>query len=428
MMKQFDIIIAGGGMVGATAGLALAELGLSIALIESVSPEQPNSTSFDQRAVALSEASVRIFKSLGVWQSIQPFAESIKQIHVSDKGKFGFTRIKAQDYSLDALGEVIPLDQTGPILWQLLSQRSNVQLFSGYDLVNIDSSNEKAALNAQAKVTVEIINKIDASSVQLAGQLLLGADGTFSSVAKMAAIDSQTRDYQQHAIITNIATEVDHQNRAYERFTASGPLALLPLTQNRMSLVWCKKADEYQDLIAADDQSFIRQLQHEFGYRLGQITKVGQRVHYPLNLKVVPKPFKPGILLLGNAAHTLHPIAGQGFNIGLRDVAALADSIEIAMQSSDSDFSSENFLQGYQKSRQQDWNSTISATDWLVRIFSQSFMPLVFARDKAMNITNKIPFFKQQLAYAAMGLAGKSAKLTRGIKTRAVSHLAKGSK
>lgn len=416
-MKTYDLIIAGGGMIGASAAIALSQLGLKIALIELNPPEQTTNTSFDQRAVALSAASVSIFKSLGIWDSIQPLAESIKKIHISDQGHFGFARINAEDYPIESLGEVIPLDQTGPTLWQVIKQNKNIEIYSPFELVNIvtKSACEKSDGKVSEQVKVALINKNDAVEHVISAKLLIGADGTFSSVARLAKIDIQNTEYQQHAIIANISTQQSHQNRAFERFTASGPLALLPLTHNRLSLVWCNRSDDIEALMACDDDEFRGKLQRAFGYRLGAISKVGVRTQYPLSLRVAEKPFSDRVLLLGNAAHTLHPIAGQGFNIGIRDVAALADHIERAITANQHDLGSTEFLRDYQTSRGKDWQTTISATDWLVRIFSYEFLPVIFARDKALNLLDKIPFLKRQLAYSAMGMANQSAKLTRGL-------------
>ncbi len=416
-MKTFDLIIAGGGMVGASAAIALSQLGLKIALVESNPPSQSSPSSFDQRAVALSAASVSIFKSLGIWSAVKPLAEPIKNIHVSDQGHFGFARINADDYAMEALGEVIPLDQTGPVLWQAIAQIENIELFASHELVNIASESKGQAREQKAAevIRVTLNNKNTEQEHGLSAKLLLGADGTFSSVAELAKIDVSSTDYQQHAIIANISTQKAHENKAFERFTSNGPLALLPLTQNRSSLVWCNQADQVEALMACDDEEFRRRLQLEFGYRLGAISKVGVRSQYPLSLRVATKPFAKRVLLLGNAAHTLHPIAGQGFNIGIRDVAALADHIEQAIANKRSDFGSPEFLQNYQNSREKDWQMTISATDWLVRIFSQDFLPVVVARDKALNLLDKLPFLKRQLAYSAMGMANQSAKLTRGL-------------
>ena len=408
-MKQFDIIIAGGGMAGATAALAMAQLGLKIALVEPIKPELDTSPSFDQRAVALSAASINIYKTLGIWQRIQPLACPIKDIHISDQGHFGFTRLNATDYGIDALGQVIPLDQTGPILWQAIRQTDNIKIFCPSNIVEIDSVISQLE---SSQITVQISDQQDQKTIT--AKLLLAADGTFSSTAKMADIKVRRESYNQHAVITNISTELAHNNRAFERFTKQGPLALLPLTRNRMSLVWCQNEEKSSLVMSYSDNEFIEKLQTAFGYRLGQITRVGERNQYPLALHLPEQVYSGRVLLLGNSAHTLHPIAGQGFNIGIRDIAALFDLIQQA-QFNGEDVGSQQFLNRYQAQRQPDWIQTITATDSLVRIFSNDFLPLIIARNKALCLLDKIPFAKQKLAMTAMGFNGESAQLTRGI-------------
>jgi len=409
-MKHFDIIIAGGGMAGATAALTLAKLGLSIALVESIVPNSDASISFDQRAVALSAASVSILQSLDIWSQIKPLSCAIENIHISDRGHFGFTRLNATDFQVEALGQVIPLDQTGPILWQQIKAKKNIEVFCPFEISQIkqptnQSSGEKIALS---------ISNGD-SEQALCGKLLLAADGTFSSIAKMSGINTTRKSYRQHAIIANIATEKPHKNRAFERFTEQGPLALLPLTQNRLSLVWCHDENHIDQVIKLDDRQFTEQLQSAFGYRLGAITKVGQRSDYPLALHLPAETFKGRVLLIGNAAHTLHPIAGQGFNIGLRDIAALYDWLQNALDEGQ-DIGEPKLLEKYQQQRQADWHKTITATDSLVKLFSNDFLPLVIGRDKALFWLDKLPFAKRKLAMAAMGFSGHSAQLTRGLK------------
>ncbi len=409
-MKQYDVIIAGGGMAGATTALALSQLGLKIALVEPIEPALDASPSFDQRAVALSAASVMIFKTLNIWPKIESLACPITDIHISDQGHFGFTRLNAKEYNVDALGQVIPLDQTGPVLWQAIQSNQNIELFCPSRITAIDSI-EQQIENNQINVCLVDSNQ---QSLKLNAKLLLAADGTFSSVAKMASIKMQSDSYHQHAVIANISTELPHNNRAFERFTTQGPLALLPLTRNRMSLVWCQNEENKQAVMEYDEQTFIQHLQQQFGYRLGQITKVGERNQYPLSLHLPEKVFNGRVLLLGNSAHTLHPIAGQGFNVGLRDIAALFDAIQQA-QENELDIGSQSFLQQYQAQRQPDWQQTITATDSLVRLFSNDLLPLVIARNKTLCLLDKLPFIKEKLAMAAMGFSGESAQLTRGI-------------
>jgi len=409
-MKNFDIIIAGGGMAGATAALALSQLPLNIAVIEPTEPELATSPSFDQRAVALSAASVAIFKTLDLWFKIKPLACAINDIHISDQGHFGFVRLHAKDYNVEALGQVIPLDQTGPILWQAIREKDNIELFCPSNIAKIDPL-ESQKENNQISVCISERDQ----QQRLTAKLLLAADGTFSSVAKMASINTHRNTYNEHAIIANISTEIPHNNQAFERFTKQGPLALLPLTRNRMSLVWCRNEKNLQKVMRYNDREFIEQLQNEFGYRLGQITNVGERSEYPLALHMPDKTFNGRVLLLGNSAHTLHPIAGQGFNIGLRDIAALYDLIQQA-QNRQQDIGSESLLKDYVKQRQPDWQQIITATDSLVRLFSNDFLPLVFARNKGLCLLDKLPFVKERLTSVAMGFSGESAKLTRGLR------------
>ena len=418
--SNFDIVVVGGGMAGATAALALANFPIKIALIESIDPTGCSSPSYDQRAVALSAASVEIYKSMGLWSQIEPLAAAIKSIHISDKGRFGFTRLNVDDHPLDALGQVIPLEQTGPILWQAIKSRANISLFCPMKIVNIDSrdqriKNKTISIEIQRQKAFESkTSKQNKENINLKAKLLLAADGTFSNLAKLAHIKTTRTSYEQHAIIANITTEKPHNNRAFERFTKHGPLALLPLNQNRMSLVWCQSEQTVQDVMAFDDSQFLNALQQAFGYRLGCITKVGARVEYPLALHLPEKTFDERLLLVGNSAHTLHPIAGQGFNIGLRDIAALVDVIGKAIEKNQ-DFGGAKLLKAYQQQRQADWDQTISATDSLVRLFSNEFFPLTKLRGPALALVDKVPFLKKKIAEVAMGFSGESAGLTRGL-------------
>ncbi len=432
-MEEFDIIIAGGGMVGATTALALAKIkngqtSLKIALVESIEVDSNASPSFDARAVALSAASVAIYKSLDLWSKLKPVAEPILNIHISEQNHFGFTRLSAERINkkcsnkngeMDALGQVIPLDETGPVLWNAVKSFENIITFCPNKIIKIDSLEEP---QKSGKITVLLAdtkkNKEQKTTAKgLSAKLLIAADGTFSNLAKMAGIKTERTSYSQQAIIANISTEKSHNNKAFERFTQEGPLALLPLTRNRMSLVWCQNEEHCQRTMKLDDETFRSELQKSFGFRLGKINRVGERSSYPLSLHLPEKNYSGRTLLLGNSAHTLHPIAGQGFNIGLRDVASLVDSINDALITDPVlDLGSEEFLEKYYQQRRSDWNKTIGATDSLVRLFSNDFFPLNSVRSKALWLVDKMPFIKNKIANVAMGFDGDSAKLTRRLK------------
>ncbi len=418
-MEEFDIIIAGGGMVGATTALALAKIkngstSLKIALVESVETDSNASPSFDARAVALSAASVAIYKSLDLWSELKPLAEPILDIHISEQNHFGFTRLSAKDYQLDALGQVLPLNEAGPVLWSVIRKFENITVFCPNEITKLNSKKEQSDNKI---ISVQLDGGKNKLKQELSAKLLIAADGTFSNLAKMAKINTKRTDYNQHAVIANISTEKPHANKAFERFTKEGPLALLPLTRNRMSLVWCQNKTHCKETMGLDDEAFKNELQKNFGFRLGKITRVGMRFSYPLALHLPETVYADRTLLLGNSAHTLHPIAGQGFNLGLRDIAGLIDCINEAFESDEIiDCGKGEFLEKYKNKREADWQQTIAATDSLVRFFSNEFIPLNSTRSKALWIVDKIPFLKNKIANSAMGFSGESAKLTRGLK------------
>jgi 2-octaprenyl-6-methoxyphenol hydroxylase len=424
---QFDLAIVGGGMVGVTAALCFAQLGYRIALVESIAPDAAHSSSFDQRAIALAASSVAIYRSLGLWPQLQSLANPIEAIHVSDQGNFGFTRLFAKDYDLPALGQVIPLELAGPALWQQVSQQPLIQTYCPskvsacqqdsqwchLTLVLGEDSSGESLPNASGSVEPTSMVGTE-NKISVRAKLVLAADGTFSSLATANQIQVERTTYGQHAIIANIQTEQPHRNRAFERFTAGGPLALLPLTQQRMSLVWCHKPETVESTLSLTDEAFCQQLQAAFGYRLGRITRVGQRFHYPLSLHRAQQPFQGRVLLIGNALHTLHPIAGQGFNLGLRDISALNDLL-LEAKIRPLDIGSESLLKRYVEGRTADWQQSILATDGLARLFSNEFLPLQIIRNKMMSLLNAFPPAKAHLANAAMGYQQRASRLARGL-------------
>lgn len=420
-MKEFDVIIAGGGIVGATTALALSKIThqrkyLNIALVEAVEVDSNASPSFDERAVALSASSVAIYKSLNLWAELEALAEPISDIHISEQNHFGFTRLSAKDHHVNVLGQVIPLSETGPILWRSIQAQENITSFCPNVITSVDSLDDQLK---NEKIIVELKQSKDPennSKQIISAKLLIASDGTFSNLAKMAKIKTERASYNQQAIIANISTQKPHQNKAYERFTKEGPIALLPLSRNRMSLVWCQNEAQSEATLKLSDVDFILSLQKSFGFRLGKITRVGERSSYPLSLHLPQKNHNGRTLLLGNSAHTLHPIAGQGFNLGLRDIAALVDAVRESLKlDKKTDIGTDIFLEEYQVQREPDWQQTIGATDSLVRLFSNEFVGLNSARSKGLWLIDKVPFIKNKIANAAMGFNGESAKLTRGL-------------
>lgn len=424
--KQYDIVIAGGGMIGITAAITFARCGFSVALVE---PSRLNSVnnvaSFDQRSVALSAASVMIYQSLNIWSELSPYACPIKQILVSSQGHFGFTRLNADDYEFDSLGQVVCLEEVEPIFWQLLEKEVGVDSFSSMQVASIKNNADECQVVIESSDRQLSNLEMSESSQLLKAKLFIAADGTYSNLAKQQGINVNRESYQQTAFIANVMTEKHHANRAYERFTAGGPLALLPLTDHRMGLVWCHKSSNAQQVTDWDDQTFIQELQKAFGFRLGKVIKVGRRSSYPLSLHMAEKPFRERFLLLGNAAHTLHPIAGQGFNLGLRDIAHLAEDMTDAVNQNKS-FYDQTFLETFIKNRQGDWRQASLATDGLTRLFSRSSLPLNILSSKAMLLINRFDCLKSYLALSAMGVNQRTSRLVRGLplqpKNQALDH------
>ncbi len=395
---HFDLIIVGGGMVGASLACALQNTPLKIAVIEAFAVNSDQQPSYDDRGIALSYGSQRIFEAMGLWSQLAPHSTAITDIHVSDRGHFGATRLSAQDENVPALGQVITARSMGHVLNQALSQQNNLEMICPAKVTSLKQHSD----------FVELVLNDDRC---LSAKLIVAADGGNSTIRKLLGLGALERDYQQTAITANITPERQHQGRAFERFTDSGPIALLPMSDNRCSLVWTVKTGDETEIIKLSDQAFLAQLQDRFGYRLGKLMQVGQRNNYPLKLMQADQAVQQRIVLIGNAAHSLHPIAGQGFNLGLRDVAALAD----VLTTTNKDCGDAQLLHDYKQWRQQDQDNVIDTTDTLVKLFSNSNPLLGHIRGAGLILVDAIPPAKHWLAQKSMGLARKQPRLGRGI-------------
>jgi 2-octaprenyl-6-methoxyphenol hydroxylase len=248
----------------------------------------------------------------------------------------------------------------------------------------------------------------------LTARLVVGADGADSSVRRWSGIGAQRAEYGQSAVIANLTPERPHRNVAYERFTDSGPLALLPMSDGRCALVWTLRSEQSAEILALGDREFLARLQLRFGGRLGRLRRVGARTAYPLALVRAHAYTAARLALIGNAAHTLHPIAGQGFNLGLRDVAALAEVV-CDTAAAGRDVGARAVLARYEEWRRRDQEHVLRATDGLVRLFSNDHAPLVLARTAGMVLVDLLPPVKRALMRRAMGLAGRQPRLARGL-------------
>jgi 2-octaprenyl-6-methoxyphenol hydroxylase len=396
---DYDLIIVGGGMVGATLAIALKNTPLKIALIEAFEFNTQQQFSYDDRGIALAYGSQRILETIDLWPQLSAFCTPIKHIHVSDRGQFGVTRLHAEQEQVPALGQVITAKHLGNVLYKELAVQANLTMHCPARVVAIE--------NAENTVTIQL-----ADSTQLSTKLVVAADGADSTIRQLSQLGEHSVDYQQTAITANVSTERPHNNWAFERFTDTGPLALLPMSENRCSLVWTVKSGDEHALLDADETFFLSQLQQRFGFRLGHFTKVGQRNSYPLQLRQADQPIQQRLVFIGNAAHSLHPIAGQGFNLGLRDVVALADVID----KHTNDCGDARALTDYRTWQLADQDSVVTATGILVDLFSNANPILAHTRGAGLALMEAMPTMKHWLARKSMGLSGKQPRLARGIK------------
>jgi 2-octaprenyl-6-methoxyphenol hydroxylase len=422
--NDFDLIIIGGGLAGASLACALKNVAtdtpLKIAVVEAFELNTDSQPSYDDRTVALSYGSRCIFDSMGLWSSLEPYAEAINTIHISDRGHFGVTRISKEQEGVEALGYVLENRAIGQQLYAVMndghsdssndvtndnSRVSSIRLFCPARLIKLQQD--------EKQVSVEIL--IDDKQQVLHGKLLVAADGNNSQVMQLLAIGSSRQSYDQVALITNVTPGKKHNNVAYERFTDTGPLAFLPMQQNRCSVVWTLSPEQADYLYALDEVDFLAQLQQRFGYRLGQFKKVGTRHIYPLFLQCATQMVHGRVAIIGNAAHSVHPVAGQGFNLALRDIALLSELIVETRQTSN-DIGQQAMLQEYARLREQDVKRVYGFTDTLVKTFSNAIRPLAHLRSLSLLLVDIIPDIKHQLARQSMGLNGRLTRLNRGLR------------
>ena len=394
------ISIVGGGMVGASLALALQPLatrhGWRIELIEAHPPVSSElQPSFDARSTALSHGSRLLFERLGVWAGVQAEAapEPIRQIHVSDRGHPGVTRLHAEQERVPALGYVVENAQLGRALLGALDERV-VKWQAPARVVRAEPARTGWLLQVEQ----------DGQVHEQATDLLVLADGGRSGLLEQLGIHRQVRPYGQTAIIANIVSSQGHAGVAYERFTESGPLALLPMSGGRSALVWTQPEAQADDVMALSDAGFLHALQDAFGFRMGALKRVGARHSYPLSLIEAEEQVRTGLVVLGNAAHSLHPIAGQGFNLSLRDVMALADTLSSAAP--DQSPGELALLNGYLQRQRQDQQQTIAFSDGLTRLFSNRRPVLAAGRNLGLLGMDIVAPLKSVFARQAMGLKG----------------------
>jgi 2-octaprenyl-6-methoxyphenol hydroxylase len=400
-----DLAIAGGGLVGASLALALAPLGLRIALVEGVAPGSGEHPSFDERTTALANGTVRVFRSLGVWRHMEREATPIRCIHVSEQGRFGTARIDAAEQGLEALGYVLPNRVIGAGLWEGLRTCPTVELIAPARATGSWLEGDRRVLAYER----------DGAERHVAARLVVAADGSKSLVREQAGIEADHWAYGQTAIIATVTTQRFHEHVAYERFTPQGPIAVLPLAEGRCGIVWTRRPEEALRLLELPDEAFLAEFQRAFGLRLGRVLRIGARHSYELGLARTTSHVADRLAVVGNAAQAMHPIAGQGFNLGLRDAASLAEVIADARVAGCLDAGAAATLAAYAAWREEDQRRIVAFTDGLVRLFASPLGLARGLRSAGLLAFDAFPPAKSVMARLSVGAAGRVPRLARGV-------------
>lgn len=412
MKCDYDVVIAGGGMVGASLALALSrqsQQGIRILVVESFPLPPANShgpvyrPSFDARSTALSYGSRLILEQLDIWPALQAHVASIDTIHVSEKGRLGSTLMHADELDWSALGYVVENAWLGNVLLSQLREQASVEFCCPASVTAIHPQ----ASGVSITVDSSSADDKDEEPKQLSAQLVVVADGAQSALRAQLGIEASVHDYEQTAVIANVCFTKPHDGVAFERFTSTGPMALLPLSDSeqgepRAALVWTNDHDVAQQLCADDDVVFLQKLQQCFGHRVGQFTRVGERASYPLKLIEAQEQFRSGVAVMGNAAHSLHPVAGQGFNLALRDCARLAQLL-INAKSTGQALGDLSLLRNYSAQQADDQLKTVGFSDQVTRVFSMG-QPMPLLRMLGLAAMDVMPPIKQQFVRRAAGM------------------------
>jgi 2-octaprenyl-6-methoxyphenol hydroxylase len=394
---HYDALVVGAGMVGAPLSLGLAQLGFRTLLLEQQAVSKSivhSSPSFDDRSTAMALGAVDILSALGLWDGDAMHARAISQVHVSEQGRLGQTRINASDMGVSALGYVVPNKSFGEHLNQFVVD-SDVELCGSATITSVSpiASGYRVCFSGP-----------DEQSCSVTCSLLLALDGVNSATARMLGVDYQRKEYGQHAIIANVETELPNKGHAFERFSKMGPLAVLPLRESVSALVWTLPDAEYERYMQMSESDFCAALETSFGERLGQIVRCGKRVVYPLALTQAKELCRPGFAVLGNAAHSLHPVAGQGFNLALRSVAAMLEGLAQAKVEGKV-LGSYEVLRAVMDQHKKDQFKIVNFSDQLVALFSDSSSFPAWARQAGLVGLNNLSALRNEFAKHTMGRA-----------------------
>ena len=385
--QTYDVIVVGGGLAGGLAALSLARAGFSCALVDAADPAAMQTEAFDGRTTALAYACARVYKRLGVWEAITPYAEPIRDILVTD-GRIGGARRAAAISPFHLHFDSRELANGEPLGWIIENRYMHRAV---YDALATDAGVEIFAPAQRTGLMIDqrgaVVSLADGAS--LSASLVVAADGRHSPLRREAGININTWSYGQTGLVVTVAHEKPHNGLAQEFFLPSGPFAMLPLTDNRSSLVWTERSSSADAYMALDDSGFLAAVKERFGDHLGELSLASPRWAYPLALHIAQSFAGPRLALIGDAAHAVHPIAGQGFNLGVKDIAALTDVLR-ETRDAGLDIGSMAALEQYQRWRRFESTSLSYGMDALTRLFSNDLPPLRFARDIGIGAVNAV--------------------------------------
>jgi len=402
MADHDDVLIVGGGLAGASLACALLPLGIKITVIEAIPPYKSEQPSFDERTLALTWGSKQVLQAISLWANIVHDAHPIRSIEVSEDKGNRVVHLDASLIGIEALGYVIPTRTIGEALVNQLKEESAVRYLSPLEAESVKIKSDHVILRCKGHTE------------QISGRLLVIADGGRSTLSAMIGSKKRERYYSQSALVTTVASNQQHGGIAYEHFTQHGPIALLPTHENRFALAWTMPTIRANTLMSAPDINVLSELQRDVGLRAGKLEAVGKKSAYQLRWASVDPPYASRTVLVGNAAHEVHPVAGQGFNLGLRDIAELADIIAYAVEAGQ-DIGQASVVSAYIDSRRRQTNRVLKFTDGLVRIFGSSLPGISPFRNIGLTAIESITPVKKMLLERTTGLAGERPRLAQGI-------------
>ncbi|HKJ18016.1 MAG TPA: 2-octaprenyl-6-methoxyphenyl hydroxylase [Xanthomonadales bacterium] len=398
-----DIAIVGGGLVGASLAYALSSQGWKVAMLESVEPRAASQPSYDDRTLALADSSCQILTGLGLWPAISENATPIRRVIVRELDGPGRVELDPAEHGLRQFGNIVEARSFGAAMMGVLPKQKTLQSFVPATVSGLENDQDGVRLNFN----------LDGSEHTLSANLVVGADGAASFVREAVGISASEHDYGQTAIVCNITPSQPHQGRAFECFTTTGPFAVLPHQGERCGLVWCLSSEEAQEKLALSDDEFLAAAQARFGDELGDFIRLGRRSSYPLRQVRADRDTARRTILLGNAAHAIHPIGAQGFNLGLRDVAVLAELLADVRRLK-GDPGDESLLREYHGWRRFDQSSTVGWSDALARLYSKPGPGASLLRTAGLVANRLIRPLRRQTASRAMGYHGRIPRLALG--------------